>query len=187
MARIPRNLLWCSHIHLCIFLWYKRHKVWKRSSLFKGDVATLSASHLASAVLFLLQPFCLAGNYNIFTYVFSGCTVIKTQGKGRGHGSDGLAALVLCENASWSDSGMYFSPPYILNNILYGQPGLQNHFGTRSEAHSCCAMWRARADIGYKEMLPLNPYFAPYFDSRAVHPLLPNACGENRKVNSHWW
>lgn len=119
MARIPRNLLWCSHIHLCIFLWYKRHKVWKRSSLFKGDVATLSASHLASAVLFLLQPFCLAGIYNVFTYVFNGCSVIKTQGKGKGHGTHGLAALVLRGNAFWSDLGVYFSQPHIWNNIIY--------------------------------------------------------------------
>lgn len=130
MARIPRNLLWCSHIHLCIFLWYKRHKVWKRSSLFKGDVATLSASHPASAVLFLLQPFCLTGIYNIFTYVSNGCTVIKTQGKGKGHGSNGLAALVLCENAFWSDSGVYFSSPYILNNIIIWASWSANHFGT---------------------------------------------------------
>lgn len=185
MARIPRNLLWCSHIHLCIFLWYKRHKVWKRSSLFKGDVATLSASHLASAVLFLLQPFCLAGIYNIFTYVFNGCTVIKTQEKGEDTFSNGLAALVLCENAFWSDSGMYFSPPYILNNILWATWSA-NHFGARSEAHSCCAMWRASADIGYNEISPLNPYFAPNFDARPVHLLPPNACGEYRKVNSHW-
>lgn len=92
--------------------------MWKRSSLFKGDVATLSASHLASAVLFLLQPFCLAGIYNIFTYVSNGFTMIKTRGKGRGHGSNGLAALVLCENAFGADSGVYFSSPYILNNII---------------------------------------------------------------------
>lgn len=103
--------------------------MWKRSSLFKGDVATLSASHLASAVLFLLQPFCLAGIYNVFTYVFNGCSVIKTQGKGKGHGSHGLAALVLRGNAFWSDLGVYFSPPHILNNIIYEQPGLKTILG----------------------------------------------------------
>lgn len=29
----------------------------------------------------------------------------------------------------WSDSGMYFSPPYILNNIFYEQPGLHTILG----------------------------------------------------------
>lgn len=108
MARIPRNLLWCSHIYLCIFLWYKRHKVWKRSSLFKGDVATLSASHLASAVLFLLQPFCLSGIYNIFAYLFNVCTAIEIHGKLRGHKGNGPLALFLCKNAFLSGLGMDF-------------------------------------------------------------------------------
>lgn len=73
--------------------------MWKRSSLFKGDVATLSASHLASAVLFLLQPSCLSGIYNIFTYVFNDCPAIKIHGEVRGCESDGPVAPVLRRNA----------------------------------------------------------------------------------------
>lgn len=63
--------------------------MWKRSSLFKGDVATLSASHLASAVLFLLQPFCLSHIYNVFTYISNVCAAIKVHRKVRGRKTNG--------------------------------------------------------------------------------------------------
>ena len=55
--------------------------------------------------------------------------MIKTQGKGRGHGSHGLAALVLRGNAFWSDLGVYLSPSCILNKIIYEQPGLKTILG----------------------------------------------------------
>lgn len=73
--------------------------MWKRSSLFKGDVATLSASHLASAVLFLLQPFCLSCIYNILTYMPTVCAAVKIHSKVRGQKINGVVAAVLCVNS----------------------------------------------------------------------------------------
>ena len=165
MARIPRNLLWCSHIHLCIFLWYKRHKVWKRSSLFKGDVATLSASHLASVVLFLLQPFCLSGIYNIFTYVFHVCTAIKIRGKVRRHKSNGPVTLVLCRDAFcliWGWLVIWWMA------ILYsGEDNIRltrsvNHFGDQSEAHRRRAMQEPSAAIDCNKIPPWNTCSAAF-------------------------